>query len=220
MAWCLTNVMLFTGSDESMVSSGRQTTISCERYRRRMTTAPARQRIIDAALALVVEGGYEALQVRAITERAAVSSRTIYTFFPSLDSLLIIAIAERAGAEVYGRLTQGSRKRTAAGRVEEVIDDLVRIMTDNRALTVGLLRALLSGKPDVAQHVRGFAATTQAVLATAIRPDGPSAADRETAEILEAIYFCALIGWATGADTEEHLRRLMHRAITRTLRNQ
>jgi AcrR family transcriptional regulator len=185
-----------------------------------MTTAPARQRIIDAALALVVEGGYEALQVRAITERAAVSSRTIYTFFPSLDSLLIIAIAERAGAELYGRLTRGSRKRSAAGRVEEVIDDLVRIMTDNRALTVGLLRALLGGKPDVAQHVRGFAATTQAVLATAIRPDGPSAADRETAEILEAVYFCALVGWATGADSEEHLRKLMHRTITRTLRNQ
>jgi AcrR family transcriptional regulator len=184
-----------------------------------MTTAPARQRIIDAALALVVEGGYEALQVRAITERAAVSSRTIYTFFPSLDSLLIIAIAERAGGEVYRRLTRGSsRKRSPAGRVEEVIDDLIRIMTDNRALTVGLLRALLSGKPDVAQHVRGFAATTQAVLATAIRPEGPRAVDRETAEILEAIYFSALIGWATGADTEAKLRTIMHRAITRILR--
>lgn len=185
-----------------------------------VSTAP-RQRIIDAALALAGEGGYEALQVRAITRHAAVSSRTIYTYFPSLDSLLIIAIAERAGGRLYRALTQiPSRKRTSAARVQEVIDELSRIMMENRALTRALLRALLSGKPDVAEHVRGFAAVTQAVLAAAIRPAGArhSNADREAAEMLEAIYFTALIGWASGADSDDHFRTLMRRAITRILR--
>jgi len=47
-----------------------------------MARAPAtrqepRRRILQAALELVAGGGYEALQVRAISERAGVSSRTI-----------------------------------------------------------------------------------------------------------------------------------------------
>ena len=100
--------------------------------------------------------------------------RTIYTFFPSLELAPDHRHRlERAGVELDGRLTRGSsRRRSAAGRVEEVIDDLIRIMTDNRALTVALLRALLSGKPDVAQYVRNFVTVTQTVLATGIRTGG------------------------------------------------
>ena len=183
-----------------------------------MTTLSPRQRIMDAALELASQGGYDALQVRAITQRAGVSSRTIYTHFPSLDSLLIVAVAERAGEELYQHLTEGrSKKRTAAGRVQQVIEELNRIMTDNRTLTVALLRALLSGKPDVAQHVRGFAEITQAVLASAMRPDGTRAGNRETAELLEMVYFSALIGWATGADDGERMMVIMRRATQRVL---
>ena len=172
---------------------------------------------MDAALELASQGGYDALQVRAITDRASVSSRTIYEHFPSLDSLLIVAVAERAGEELYRQLTQVSKRRTAAGRVRKVIEELNRIMTANRTLTVALLRALLSGKPDVVQHVRAFADITQAVLASAISPNGSSAADREAAELLERIYFSALIGWATGADADDRMTAIMRKATIRIL---
>jgi TetR/AcrR family transcriptional regulator, cholesterol catabolism regulator len=181
-------------------------------------TSP-RQRIMDAALELASGGGYDALQVRAISERASVSSRTIYTHFPSLDSLLIVAVAERAGEELYHHLTGSpSRRRSAAGRVQKVTDELNEILTANRTLTVALLRALLSGKPDVVQHVHAFSLIVQAILASAIAPDGPSAADREAAEILERIWFSALIGWATGADPDDRIAVVMKRATIRILR--
>ncbi len=173
-----------------MVSWIRQTMLSKRVRLGDMTPPSPRQRITDAALAIVLEGGFDALQVRAVTERAGVSSRTIYTLFPSLESLLITAIAERSGKELYRTAAQtGSRKRSGAARVRAVIDDLIRIMTDNRTLTIGLLRALLSGKPDVAEHMRRFARINQALLAHAINPDGPTANDRESARLLEAIYF-------------------------------
>ena len=54
-----------------------------------------RRRILDAALVLASEGGYDALQVRALAGLAGVSSRTIYANFPSLDSLLIVAVDEQ-----------------------------------------------------------------------------------------------------------------------------
>ena len=128
-----------------------------------------RRRILDAALELASEGGYEALQVRALAGRAGVSSRTIYANFPSLDSLIIVAVAEQSG-DLYRRFTESRLKgRSAAARVNQLISELTETMTANRALTVSLLRALLSGKPDVSQYVDGFRTVLQTMLATADR---------------------------------------------------
>jgi len=175
-----------------------------------------RRRMLDAALELTSTGGYEALQVRAISERAGVSSRTIYEHFQSLDALLIVAVAEQSG-ELYSRFTESQPSgRTAAARVNQVINDLTETMTTNRALTIALLRALLSGKPDVAQYVNGFRAVLQAILANAIALKRPLKRDRDIAEILESIWFTALVGWAIGADTDAHIGEIM-RLSTRLL---
>ena len=175
-----------------------------------------RRRIISAALELAVEGGYDALQVRALSERAGVSSRTIYRHFPSLDSLLIVAVAEQS-QELYRRYTESPPKgRTAASRVHKLIAELTETMTANRTLTAALLRALLSGKPDVAPWIQAFGDVLRTMLASAIAPAGPTARDRQAAEILECIWFSTLIGWATGADDEAHIHDLMRRSA-RTL---
>jgi len=171
-----------------------------------------RRRILDAALELASEGGYEALQVRTIAAQAGVSSRTIYANFPSLDSLLILAVAEQSG-DLYRRFAGAPPKgRSAAARVNQLISELTETMTANRALTVALLRALLSGKPDVAQYVNGFATVLQTMLATAIAPEGPTKRDREAAEILESVWFTALVGWATGSDPDTYIGELMRRS--------
>ena len=171
-----------------------------------------RRRILAAALELVAAGGYEALQVRAISERAGVSSRTIYAHFPSLDSLLIVAIAEQSQA-LYTRFTDSPpRGRTAADRVDRLISDLTHTMTANRELTVALLRALLSGKRDVSQFVNGFGGVLRAMLASAIAPDGPTGRDRDVAELLENIWFAALVGWASGTTADSDISRIMRRA--------
>jgi AcrR family transcriptional regulator len=184
---------------------------------RHMGITPARQRMLDAALYLAAEHGYEGLQVRAIAQRASVSSRTIYENFPSLESLLIIAVAEQAG-ELYRRFTETPpRSGTAAARVRKLTEELTEVMTANRRLAIALLRALVCGKPDVAQHIRGFSEVLLALVGAAIAPDGPNAADREAAELLERIWFSALIGWATEVDSSDHINTIMRRASLRIL---
>jgi AcrR family transcriptional regulator len=176
-----------------------------------------RRRILQTALELVTTGGYEALQVRAISERAGVSSRTIYANFQSLDSLLIVAVAEQS-QPLYQRVTESPpRGRTAAVRVDRLIADLTATMTANRALTVALLRALLSGKRDVSQYVHGFGGVLQTMLASAIAPDGPTMRDREVAELLEGIWVSALVGWAAGTSTDADMARIMQRAARHLL---
>jgi AcrR family transcriptional regulator len=178
-----------------------------------------RRRILDAGLQLASSGGYEAVQVRALAGLAGVSSRTIYAYFPSLDSMLIVAVAEQS-QDLYARFATAAPKgRTPAARVNQLISELTETMTANRALTVALLRALLSGKPDVSQYVNGFRTVLQTLLATAIAPKGPTKRDLEVAEILECIWFTALIGWATGTDSDAQIGEIIQRSTRLLLAN-
>ena len=173
--------------------------------------------MLDAALELALRGGYDALQVRAVAERAGVSSRTIYENFSSLDALLIVAVAEQSEV-LYRRYTCSPPSgNTSSDRVNHLIGQLTDTMVANRPLTVALLRALLSGKADVAQHVLGFRDALKVILASAIAVEHPTEADSEVAEMLESIWFAALVGWAAGADTDAHIGEIMGRATRRLL---
>src|SRR5918912_1536757 len=48
-----------------------------------------RKRILDATLALASKGGWEAVQMRAVAERADVALGTLYRYFPSKIHLLV-----------------------------------------------------------------------------------------------------------------------------------
>src|SRR5881392_1101779 len=63
-----------------------------------------RQRILDATLALASKGGYDAVQMRAVAERANVALGTLYRYFPSKIHLPVSALA---------RELEGVRERTA-----------------------------------------------------------------------------------------------------------
>ena len=51
------------------------------------------RRILDATLALASRGGYEAVQMRTVAERADVALGTLYRYFPSKIHLLVSALA-------------------------------------------------------------------------------------------------------------------------------
>src|SRR5260370_7032938 len=63
-----------------------------------LVSAPAaqrerRQRILDSTLTLAAKGGYDAVQMRAVTELADVALGTLYRYFPSKIHLLVAALA-------------------------------------------------------------------------------------------------------------------------------
>src|SRR5580698_7437856 len=51
------------------------------------------RRILDATLALASKGGYEAVQMRTVAERADVALGTLYRHFPSKIHLLVSGLA-------------------------------------------------------------------------------------------------------------------------------
>src|SRR6266545_756723 len=52
-----------------------------------------RKRILDATIALASKGGFEAVQMRAVAERADVALGTLYRYFPSKIHLLVSGLA-------------------------------------------------------------------------------------------------------------------------------
>lgn len=56
--------------------------------------AARRERIVEAVIALASEGGYDAVQVRAISDRTGISSDTIYRYFGSRDRLIARAVGQ------------------------------------------------------------------------------------------------------------------------------
>ncbi|GAA5195542.1 TetR/AcrR family transcriptional regulator [Microbacterium jejuense] len=57
----------------------------------------ARVAILDAALSLCRETGFSALTIEGIAERAGVSKKTIYRWWPSKGTVLLDAVTELAG---------------------------------------------------------------------------------------------------------------------------
>src|SRR3954462_1661743 len=70
-----------------------------------------RERILDAAMELAAEGGYDAVQMREVAERSEVALGTLYRYFPSKVHLLVSAMASEVD-----QLPQGLQKRQGPGR--------------------------------------------------------------------------------------------------------
>lgn len=154
-----------------------------------------RSRVIDAALELAAEGGYDAVQMRDVATRAQVALGTIYRYFSSKDQLLAAALVQWSG-DIERKLTQ--RPATGATPAERVVDVLrrtSRVMERNPTLTAALVTAIASPDPAVREHQHDVDQIMRTLVADTLR-------DVEDAEgvmrVLSQVWFASLIGWVNG----------------------
>src|SRR5919198_3317450 len=88
-----------------------------ERTRARL--AAARERIVDAALTQLAEGGYASASVVSVARRAGVATGSVYRHFPSKGDLFAEVLRRAAQREVdvlieLGHRTMPVRERLAA----------------------------------------------------------------------------------------------------------
>src|SRR5947199_9318664 len=90
--------------------------------------AARRSRVLEAALALDANGGYDAVQMRDVATEAGVALGTIYRYFSSKDHLLAEALVEWAaelGRKVSRRPPAGE---TPSARVVHALRRATRSM--------------------------------------------------------------------------------------------
>src|SRR5262250_3313793 len=105
-----------------------------------------RKRILDATLALASKGGYDAVQMRAVAERADVALGTLYRYFPSKIHLLVSALT----LKLDRRPIPGD---TPYERMMYVLSRVTRTMQREPLLTEAMTRAFMFADPSAAAEV-------------------------------------------------------------------
>src|SRR3974390_1759139 len=87
-----------------------------------------RQRVVDAAMELGLEGGYDAVQMRDVAARADVAMGTVYRYFTSKDHLLSATLVHWVEQLDARMAQQPARGLSCAERVLDVLDRGLRAM--------------------------------------------------------------------------------------------
>jgi AcrR family transcriptional regulator len=171
-----------------------------------------RKRILDATYDLAREGGFDAVQMRAVADKAEVALGTLYRYFPSKIHLLVSALArefEQNEAALRPVVVPGDTK---ADRVIYVMKRTTRGLQGDPRLTEALTRAFMFADASVAAEIHTVGMLLTSMLTHAMRPDvdaEPTEQDVAIARVIGDVWLSALVGWVTGrltaAETGQHL---------------
>lgn len=157
-----------------------------------------RRRILDATLALASKGGYDAVQMRTVADKADVAVGTLYRYFPSKVHLLVTALArefERVESKVDRSQLRGD---TAIDRLRHVLDMITFAMQRDPLLTEAMTRAFMFADASATAEVDQVAGIIDRLLAGAIVEEGePTEEDLAIARVLSDVWMSNLVQWLT-----------------------
>jgi AcrR family transcriptional regulator len=160
-------------------------------------TAQRRLRIIEAAVALAAEGGYDAVQMRDVAARAEVALGTLYRHYSSKDQLLLAAMAAQADV-LRGRLEQRPPKgATPSERVAEGLRRACTALERQPSVTSAMVTAMSSTDGDAAPVKQSVQESLRMMIAGAIGTDPVDDLDA-IVNVLGHVWFAALAFWVGG----------------------
>ena len=179
-----------------------------------------RRRILDATLALASEGGFDAVQMREVADRADVALGTLYRYFPSKIHLLVSALAgrfEAADAALRGRAVTGD---TEAERVIGVLRRVTRGLQGDEQLTEALTRAFMFADSSVQAEIDRVGMLLTTMLTRAMRPDSDEVTDEDVqvARVIGDVWLSSLMTWVTGRSSAKETSDHMEYAVRLILR--
>lgn len=185
-----------------------------------------RKRILDATIALASKGGFDAVQMRAVAERADVALGTLYRYFPSKIHLLVSALArefEQANSNFDRRPIPGD---TAPDRVMYVLSRTTRALQRDPNLTEALTRAFMFADASVANEIHVVGMHVTRMLMRAMRnPDAtsdqiePTEDDIAIAKVIGDVWLASLVQWVTGRASAGDVSKSMDVAVRLLLRD-
>jgi AcrR family transcriptional regulator len=154
-----------------------------------------RRRILDSTLALASKGGYDAVQMRAVAERADVAVGTLYRYFPSKVHLLVSALA-REFEKIAAKRTFPSG-RTPRERMHLVLSQITRAMQRDPLLTEAMTRAFMSADASAAAEVDHVGRLMDRMFAEAMSDGEPTQLQLNIARVVSDVWLSNLVAWLT-----------------------
>jgi AcrR family transcriptional regulator len=175
------------------------------------TQAATRRRLLDAARDLAREGGYDAVGMRQVAERAGLSGPTAYQYFSSKDHLLVDAMVERVDDTTEAVKARPSRDRAPVGRAVATFRRVMRRVEQEPNLYIAMTRAYISGVPEVRHARQAMETTMRQWIDAALGPTDLE--DREAViAVFEAVLFSGMVGMVTGGKSPADVTHDLERA--------
>ena len=153
------------------------------------TPGPKDELILATVLAQIEAVGYDAVELRTIAREARVSLATIYKSFPSRDALLLAAVEQWMGRNVYQPIPTPDPRSPVADRLCAVLHGIFEPWLDDPRMLEAFVRASDRGGGDEL-HAQGEAAV-EPLIAACFDDD---ADERDVAEILEILTHVVQLG--------------------------
>ena len=180
-----------TGTPASNAAVGSEVDLGSNAQRER------RRRILDATLALASKGGYDAVQMRAVADRADVAVGTLYRYFPSKVHLLVTALAREFEAVESRADKSRLRGTTSLERLRHVLDMITMAMQRDPLLTEAMTRAFMFADASAAAEVDKVATIIDRLLANAMVEGEPTDLDLKIARVVSDVWMSNLVQWLT-----------------------
>ena len=170
-----------------------------EPKRERLAPEERRDKLLDAALAVFSELGFERATLNDVADRVGATKGCLYHYFESKEKLLLELVRERKGAhladyEKFVGSIEGSREERLEALLRRMWQGLqepgqieLAILTLNQVSRVPELRRFL---------VDEVIAQKQQTLERALARDGENAAEAAEAAAIAAVIPCMILGVA------------------------
>ncbi len=175
---------------------------------------------METAVELAEQGGFDAVRLRDVAAHAGVAMGTVYRRFRSKEDLLLAALEQEVDALRERMAVRPPEGESARDRAVAFFQIVTRALCRRPNLTRALIRALATGEPELSQRVTAFHDDMLELIARAIRGDGATSIDareRETANMLQQVWFASLIGWTGGVHDQATVIAHIGRAAERLL---
>ena len=154
-----------------------------------------RKRILDATPAWASKGGYEAVQLRAVAERADVAVGTLYRYFPSKVHLLVSALArEFEKIDSKGKIPPGT---SPLERMQLILSLITRAMQRDPLLTEAMTRAFMFADASAAAEVDQVGQLMDRLFARAMTEEEPTEEQLAIARVISDVWLSNLVAWLT-----------------------
>jgi AcrR family transcriptional regulator len=156
-----------------------------------------RKRILDATLALASKGGYEAVQMRTVAERADVALGTLYRYFPSKIHLLVSALArelERVQVRTERVAIPGD---TPYDRLMFILSRITKGLQRDPQLTEAMTRAFMFADASAAAEVDAVGRLMDGMIARAMTDGAPTDEQLAIARVISDVWLSNLVAWVT-----------------------
>ena len=160
-------------------------------------------RILQVAIELAENDGYEAVRLRDVASKAEVALGTVYRRFSCKEDILAAALNLQVSAFEQAIRLRPIDGATPRDRLTTLFTLATEALAERPKLAAAMLRTVSSGVPDLADRVTRYHGMMSGIILAVYRgedidADGATSDEQLLAAMLQNVWFAALVGWTGG----------------------